>query len=576
MPTDTQARLLTQESPDQGVGPEATVKRREVQVDPQGPPHPRDRPLGVITVLGARAEQHPPGGELRHAQVHPLALDVQEPVHDAAAHAVQTVHATAPGKLDRPQRLHLHAELGGGHRGRCGRGGPAAPGAPFPRGGGVSTRTCTRYVCPGPGVRPVRAAARAFAEDNKERAASILAHAALILGVFSLLLSLLIYLFAPFIADHWFKSSPAQHVVLRETLYILAAAVPIAGMTSVFRSVLEAREQFIRIGVIQGALGVTTYIIPVAFSYWFRDARVLVAAAVACRLLAFLSFAFFALRTWNFRIPWKDLDLKSLKDFRRFTFWTVISNVLGTAIVYGDRAFLVRLFGLAELGFYNVPIELLNRVMIVVNAVAAVAFPVLSRHAGNRGLMERVSIGVITLASTIFSALLLGSSLLAPLLLRTFFGVSFEHHSLIVIRTLLFGLSFQSLNVAMLALLNAQGLARPITLMHAVEAPLYFLGLYWFGVHFGLNGVALVWSARAAMEYMVFCFLNVAISKPNSARRQYVGAVLCTANISPIALLALWGKGSIALILAAFGIALSLSWCAVQLVDMQRANPNVV
>jgi O-antigen/teichoic acid export membrane protein len=412
----------------------------------------------------------------------------------------------------------------------------------------------------GLGRASVRFTARAFAEGNSAGAASVVAQSALLLGGFCLIMCVALLALTPYIADHWIHSQSAEHATLRQCLYILAAAVPIAGLTSVFRSVLEARENFAVISIIQACLGILTYIVPVLLSFQTTDVRMIVLGAVVCRFVAFGAFVVSARRAWGGPFPWKSVDLRAQREFREFSFWTTVSNVLGAAIVYADRALLVKIFGLTEIAFYNVPVELLSRVMIIVNSAATVVFPSLSRLSGNRVLFEGFYIGVVALTSTVVGAAFFALSVAAPTCLQLWLGADFRDHSSLIVRILLIGMVFQTLNVIALASLNARGFARPITAMHIVEAPLYIGALYFCGLRFGLIGVALVWSARLVMEYLCFTGFLIRAGAQDGIRRQLCGALLAAGNAAPAILMATQASVPIASLVCASCACMSIIW----------------
>jgi O-antigen/teichoic acid export membrane protein len=323
----------------------------------------------------------------------------------------------------------------------------------------------------------------------------------------------------------------------------LAAALPFAGLTSVVRSVLEARERFLLISIVQAIAGSLTYLVPLALSFGTRDVRVLIAGAALSRICGFTAFMAAARLVWPGEFPWSSVNLRAEREFREFSFWIVISNVIGTAIVYGDRALLVGMFGLTEVAFYNVPLEVVGRMMIIVNSAATVIFPSLARFAGKGMTLERVYVPLMTLLSVVAGAAFLALSIATPACLSLWLGETFQQHSSPVIRILLVGLGFQTLNVMALAMLNAGGMARPITLMHIAETPLYFGSLYLSGEHLGLPGIALVWSGRAVLEYLCFTGLQMRAAMPGSAGLQLTGSVLSAGNFIPLAIMA--GSGQL-------------------------------
>ncbi len=404
--------------------------------------------------------------------------------------------------------------------------------------------------------------ARAFAAGDSDAAASLFLYSAILLGGFSLVFSLVLILSTTFMVGHWFHTSGVSQNSIRHCLYILACAVPLAGLTSVFRAVLEARDRFPTISVIQVFLGVLTYLVPLALSFTTRDVRYLIAGAVACRGLAFVAFGFAAASNWYGSFPWRAPDKRGQAEFRRFSFWLVISNVVGGAIVYGDRALLVKIFGLSEIVYYNIPLELLGRLMIVVNSAVTVVFPSLSRAAGNKRLFEDVYVSLITLFSVLIGVVLLACSILVPFALQAWLGADFRSHSTDIVRILLVGLAFQTLNVFSLASLNARGFVKPITIMHLAEAPVYFCAIYLCGQKFGLIGVAVAWSGRLILEYLCFTGFQAAIGNTTRLRRHLAGAAMAAGNMVPLLVVVLAKSHILAFAVSGVCAAASMLWAS--------------
>lgn len=406
----------------------------------------------------------------------------------------------------------------------------------------------------GLGRAAVRFMARAFGQNDSSAAASIAVHSVVLLGGFSAVVTIACVAMIPTAAARWFHNDLQDPTVLRQCLYILVAALPIAGLTSVFRAILEARENFLVISIVQVLLGVLTYLVPLIISFFTSDVRFIIGGAVACRLIAFVAFLVAATVAWPGRFDWRNAKLSNLKEFRQFSLWMVISNMVGSAIVYGDRALLVKMFGIAEIPYYNIPLEMLGRFMILVNSAATVVFPSLSKASENKVLFNEVYVSLSNLLSVLVGAALLVVSLLTPVALHVWLGDDFRNHSTLIVRVLLVGVSFQTLNVFALATLNARGFARPITYMHLLETPAYFWALYTFGRKFGLVGVAAVWSARLTIEYICFSGFQAWMGAKGARLNRISGAFVAATNSVPLMLVLVFDN----ILLAFAGIGLSV------------------
>lgn len=413
----------------------------------------------------------------------------------------------------------------------------------------------------------VRFAARDFASGDMTGAASVVAQSGIFLGAVSIGLALAVFLASPALASHWVRSSPGTHEMVTQCLAVLAAALPIGAMTSVFRSVLEAREDFLSIGMMQSAVGTFMYTVILLLSLAGAGVRTIIAAAVASRLLGAIGYAVRALAVWPDGFPWKRLRLRLHKDFRDFSFWTVGANVIGASIMYGDRVLLVKLFGLKEVPYYNVPLEFFGRLMILMNAVATVIFPALSRVSDNKQLFERAYVVFMTFLSTAVGLGLLVVAIATPQILLHWLGASFEEHSTLIVRTLLVGLEFQCLNIMALASINARGVSRPITVMLGIEFPIYFSALAYFGLHLGLEGIALVWSGRIGIDFLGYTLFQLRLARSGGARYQKIGAMLSVANAIPLVLVAVSARLVPVVLISAVVVAAALAWSFSQLRD---------
>jgi O-antigen/teichoic acid export membrane protein len=398
----------------------------------------------------------------------------------------------------------------------------------------------------GLGRSAVRFISRALAIGDSVGAASIAAQCVIMLGGVCLGLSALFVAAIPYISARLITTDTGSRASLEATLYILTSAIPFLGATSVFRAVLEAREKFLFIGVMQSIFGTLTYALPLFVSLATKDVRLITMSAIACRFAAVVPYFNAARRQWEGGFPWRLIDLRIGAEFRQFSAWSVVSNLVGTVIVYGDRALITRLVPLDQIAFYNVPLEVFGRLMIVINGAITVAFPLLSRHAEKRALLLKAYLIALALMSVLIGGLLLLCAALVPMGLDMWLGKEFRTHSTLLVRIVVLGLLFQGFNALALAFLNARGLSRLPAIMHLVEAPVYLIAVYLFGSRFGLVGIACVWSARALIEFVGYGALTTLKSDRESRRYAGVGAVFAFCGAVPIGVVAATGGNELA------------------------------
>src|SRR5262249_34583380 len=150
------------------------------------------------------------------------------------------------------------------------------------------------------------------------------------------------------------------------------------------------------------------------------------ASCVACRILAFFAFVLAVWRHWVGPLPWQKSAAAVDPEFLRFSFWQIGSNLVGNVVVYADRALLVSLFPVSQVAFYNVPLEILSRLLIVVNGATTVAFPVISRQATDQARFDELYAPAITGIVACVAPLLLLLGIFAPQALHFWLGDQFQ------------------------------------------------------------------------------------------------------------------------------------------------------
>lgn len=413
----------------------------------------------------------------------------------------------------------------------------------------------------GLGRATVRFVARALERNDVSGAAAVTVQSALLLGAAALAICVILVLAAAPLAEHWFHSGEISQRVLRHSLYILAVALPFIALTTVLRSILEAHEDFTQVGVLQGAIGAATYLAPLATSFFTNEVTLVIASATLCRIAGTAAFFSRIPRAWWREARRSIAPLHWDRDFRSFSFWLVISNLAGVCIVYGDRALLVGTLPLEQVPFYNVPLEMLVRVLIVVNGAVTVLFPRLARTDQTQNFDRYHAVALIG-SATLLAPLLLLLGATAPIWLELWLGADFALHSTTLVRLFLVGILFQALNAVAFAALNALGRARVPAFMHLVELPLYFTALYLAGERLGLVGLALVWSVRPIVEYLCFTALLLHEVPPAARGLRLLGGAFAATSAVPVIVIAAFDALSLAVVVCVLITAVSAAWLA--------------
>jgi O-antigen/teichoic acid export membrane protein len=92
---------------------------------------------------------------------------------------------------------------------------------------------------------------------------------------------------------------------------------------------------------------------------------------------------------------------------------------------------------------------------------------------------------------------------LAPPGLELWLGKEFSDNAASVLQLFLIGMLINGPAQVAFALIQAAGRSDLTARVHLIELPLYLLALWWMTLTFGIQGAALVWLARVAVDAVV-------------------------------------------------------------------------
>lgn len=298
----------------------------------------------------------------------------------------------------------------------------------------------------------------------------------------------------------------AQHVV---ALIIPSVFVIVA------RGVLEGFSEFSYSSVNKALEGVLLFASPLALcTLWEPSLRAAVLGLVVARFVSAIHLAlvlrrFIALTLVRF---WKPCA--SLMSYGRGVF---VSAVVGPSMIYGDRFVIAFLLGPAALPSYSIPQEVLQRLLVVSGAMGTAIMPALSAldSAQRRALYLRCMIFV----GAIFLLMLLPVVLSVDLFFRSWLGDGFSEDMVPVAKIIMIGIFFNAIGQVSLAALYASNRPGYVAKAHIIELLLYVIFLPVVIIYFGILGAAVVWSARALLDFLIlhlgYIFYGVHDGKPD-------------------------------------------------------------
>lgn len=369
--------------------------------------------------------------------------------------------------------------------------------------------------------------------------------------------AVVVVLLAPLLAQHWLNV-PAE--LQQETLagfYLLAPTVPLVVLTTGLRGILQAYQRFGFISVIRSVMGIALFAGPLGVAFYYPTLPAMFITMFVIRLIAWAAHVWLC-RPYLRRVPGRRLieggELKSLIEFGS---WITVSNVISPVLSYWDRFFIGAWLSVTAVAYYVTPLEVVTKLLFIPGAVAAVLFPAFSmtfaRGAAAAGeMLERGCryIGIVMFPLALVAVAFAHEGLLLWL------NADFADRSAPVLRWLAIGVFANSLAYMPFALL--QGVGRPDipAKLHVIQIVPYIVALKLAIDAFGIAGVAMVWTARVAVDLAALLFMAERVLEGSAHLRRtgVMAAVSIAALLVVMAAPDLWSAALISLVaLVAYG-----------------------
>lgn len=352
--------------------------------------------------------------------------------------------------------------------------------------------------------------AERLGQHNSDEIPALIWTSLCLMTIFGLLGAALGFKVTPWYVDRIITISPSLQREALVSFYWLSASIPIVVITAGLRGVLEALQEFRLATAIRAPISIFTYVGPVLVIPISHSVAAIVAVLVIGRLLACIGYVWACfsvlpnLRRIRFASP------ASLFSLLHFGAWMTVSNAVSPLMLWFDRFVIAALVSVSAAAYYAIPSEIVIRLTIVPYAILGVLFPAFSTasaHDPKRlDLLWQATLRYIFIAQFPMILLLIA---FAPEWLRLWLGADFAQHSAFVARWLLAAILINS--VAQVPYAHLQSIGRPdiIAKFQACELFVYAGILYLLTERFGINGVAVAWFLRIAVESVFFFFSSV-------------------------------------------------------------------
>jgi len=292
--------------------------------------------------------------------------------------------------------------------------------------------------------------------------------------------------------------------------YLLAAAIPIVTITSGLAGLLSALQRFAVLNVIRIPMGIYSFLAPLLILTFSQSLFLVTAILVLGRLVA--CGVHFVVCMWVMPTLRTSFVLRyaSIKPLFHFGAWMTVTNVIGPLMVYLDRFVIGGVISVAAVAYYATPYEMVTKLWIIPSAIVGVLFPAFAAsYRQDNGRTEQLFVRGTKYVALILFPVILVIVAFAHEGLQWWLGDEFSLHSTPVMQWLAIGVFINSLAIVFITLV--QGVGRPdlSAKLHFLELPIYLPVLWWAIHNYGIQGAAITWVGRVALDCILLYWLSI-------------------------------------------------------------------
>lgn len=382
--------------------------------------------------------------------------------------------------------------------------------------------------------------------------------------------ALLIAVPAPWLVGRVLRVPPELRQETTGALYLLAASVPFVISTAGLRGLLEAKQRFGLVNAVRLPQGVLTFAAPLVVLPFSRSLVPIVALLAGVRVVAWGVHLALCLHVFPVLRRGVAVHAARVAPLLRLGGWMTVTNVVGPLMVYLDRFLIGALLSLAAVAFYATPYEVVTKLLLVPTAAAQVLFPAFSASlAVDRPRAALLFDRALKAVFVVLFPVTLLLVTLGPELLRLWLGADFARHSARVLQWLAVGVFINGLAQIPFALVQGAGRPDFTAKLHLVELPFYLAAVWWLIGAYGVEGAAVAWTLRAAVDAVLLLLVAARmVPAPGASWRRAWLSLAAVAFTLPALLDGVLPRAAfLALALTAFG---GLSWARLLTRDERR------
>jgi O-antigen/teichoic acid export membrane protein len=288
-------------------------------------------------------------------------------------------------------------------------------------------------------------------------------------------------------------------------MLMLAPCVPCQATMATYRGVSEGLQEFRGVSVVRMLVGSASFLAPWAVARVRPDIVWLAGALLLTRLCALAAFRWLALRHLNRHAA--ETASKDAVPLRRLLAdggWLSVSAIVSPLLVQGDRFLIASTLSAAAVSLYTVPFDLVTQLLVLVSAVATVAYPSFATARSVRPQQAQALFRHWLIRIAVGMALVCGiAAALLPRFMPWWIGPTLGPESITVAQWLCLGVWINAMGAMFLAWQHAHSHYRLTATLHLIEFPLHIIALLILLPRFGVAGAAMAWVLRVSLDALL-------------------------------------------------------------------------
>lgn len=329
-----------------------------------------------------------------------------------------------------------------------------------------------------------------------------------LLGAIGVIVTGICMLLVPTVVARYLKIPQTYSSGATLSFYIISLSVPLVTLMATLRGFLESFGRFPFISMVTACSGILLYVLPVVVILAGGGIVGIATSYVLVRVSMCVAFWIGCLCVKGRPSLSPTFDLPAVRQMLSFGGWLSVSNIVGSAIVYGDRFLVGVCVGMSAVAAYGMPLDVIGKMQILITSFCAVLFPLMSRLDGlGSARFQTIYRGAIAMGLSFMTPLTIAAVMLAPFLMKHWLGARSTPDIIFVAQVFLAGAVVQAMASIAFTALHARGRSDLTAWVHLAEFPIYLTAFYFAATYYGVRGAALAWLGR----WIVDCLCMVVL-----------------------------------------------------------------